>query len=85
MKYIKTPDLWDPETRADFDSGKLKLQVGQWVRCGSPHLSRFVKVTEGGSIWAVHPEGILGIKTKKFSDRVKIWTQPRLTRTGGAE
>ena len=85
MKYIKTPNLWDPQTRADFDSGKLKLQVGQWVRCGSDHLSRFVKVTDGGSVWVVHPKGILGINPQEFSRTVKQWTQPRLTSTGGAK
>ena len=77
MKFIKTPDLYDPQTRADFDSGKLKLQVGQWIRCGSEHLSRFVKVTDSGSIWAVHPRGAAGIKAQEFSHTVKIWTQKK--------
>ena len=36
-------------------SGALKLQRGQWVRCGQEKPSRFVRATES-SIWAIHPQ-----------------------------
>lgn len=73
--YLPTLDLWNTATHNAVVSGQIKLQVGQWVRCGSPHLSRFVKVTEGGSIWAVHPRGAAGIKTQEFSLTVRQWTK----------
>lgn len=85
MTYLPTVDLWDTATGNAVRSGQIKLQVGQWVRCGSDQLSRFVKVTDSGSVWVVHPKGILGIKTQEFSRTVKQWTQPRLTSTGGAK
>ena len=84
MMYLPTVDLWNTATGNAVRSGQIKLQVGQWVRCGSVHLSRFVKVTDSGSIWAVHPRGAAGIKTQEFSHTVKQWTQPRLTTTRGA-
>ena len=85
MTYLPTLDLWDTATGNAVRSGQIKLQVGQWVRCGSDHLSRFVKVTDSGTIWAVHPRGAAGIETRHFSDIVKAWTQPRLTSAGGAK
>jgi hypothetical protein len=36
-------------------SGALKLQRGQWVRCGQEKPSRFVRATPS-SIRAVHPQ-----------------------------
>ena len=42
-RYIPAPDLWDPATRADLDAGRLILQPGQWIKCGSRALSRFYR------------------------------------------
>ena len=46
-KFIKTVDLWNSRTIAAINSGKLVLQVGQWVQCGSGKKSRFVGVKNG--------------------------------------
>ena len=56
MKYLPTVDLWSPAIASAVRTGQLKLQPGQWVRCGSPKLSRFVKATRN-TVWAAHPEG----------------------------
>lgn len=56
MRYLPTIDLWNPALAAAVRTGQLKLQPGQWVRCGSPKPSRFVKASRT-SVWAVHPEG----------------------------
>lgn len=56
MKYLPTVDLWSPAIASAVRTGQLKLQPGQWVRCGSAQLSRFVKASRT-SVWAVHPEG----------------------------
>ena len=80
MKFISPPDLWDQETSEAVFSGKLKLQRGQWVRCGSNRLSRFIKVT-ATSIWAVHPEGAKGVTRQRFAQMCKVATNapyPRL-------
>ena len=41
MKYLPTVNLWDATIIAALHRGQLKLQSGQWVRCGSDKLSRF--------------------------------------------
>lgn len=62
MKFLPTINLWDPSTAAALRSGQLKLQRGQWCRCGDDkQLSRFVGIHAGGrSIWVAHPEGKRG-------------------------
>lgn len=57
MRYLKTLDLWDNNTQKAIIQGQIKLQVGQWVKCGSEHLSRFVKVSQGRTLWVSHPQG----------------------------
>jgi hypothetical protein len=39
--YIAAPDLWNEETRAALDAGTLRLQSGQWIKCGGNVPSRF--------------------------------------------
>ena len=56
MKYLPTLDLWDPGIGKAVETGRLKLQRGQWVRCGQQKPSRVVNVSERGTIWAVHPQ-----------------------------
>ena len=55
MRYLPTVNLWDWPTQRRVIKGDLKLQRGQWIRCGSDRLSRFVGVSSNGVIWAVHP------------------------------
>ena len=55
MKYLPTIDLWSTGIIDALHSGALRLQRGQWVRCGQQRPSRFVRATSG-SIWAVHPQ-----------------------------
>ena len=42
-RFVKAPDLWDAATRAALDAGTLRLQPGQWIKCGPGHLSRFYR------------------------------------------
>lgn len=56
MKFLPTVNLWDAATQAAVLNGTLRLQCGQWVRCGSQRPSRFVRTT-GTSIWAAHWQG----------------------------
>ena len=53
-KYIKAVNLWDQSVLAQIEAGTLRLQTGQWVLCGTDKPSRFVKVTEAGTITAFH-------------------------------
>jgi hypothetical protein len=51
MKFQKTVQIWGRE--AEIRSGELKLQCGQWVKCGGSPSARFVGV-RGGDIWVAH-------------------------------
>ena len=66
-RFIKAVDLWDQETVAAINAGKLVLQVGQWVKCGSGQKSRFLGV-KNGVFDCVHYPNV----TKKFLTRAKI-------------
>lgn len=79
-KYIPTPNLWDLDTHNAVVSGKLKLQCGQWIYAGNrQHLSRFVAVTDGGSILAAHWEGEKDKTTKRFHV-LRTIAKPRMVR-----
>lgn len=45
-KYRKPVDLWDAATYAAIEAGTLKLQPGQYVKCGTdaPFLSRLHEI-----------------------------------------
>ena len=72
MQYLPTIDLWNPAFANAIRNGQLKLQVGQWVKCGGEKPSRFVTM-RGNSVWAVHPEGEEGVTMKRFSYISKVW------------
>ena len=55
-RYLPTINLWNAGIQTALAAGQLKLQCGQWVKCGSGKSSRFVAMA-GNSIWAAHPEG----------------------------
>lgn len=64
MKYIKAIDLW---THGDAVlAGQIKLQRGQWVRCGS-QLSRFVGV-KNKCLWVAHQQGSKKQTRQRFKD-----------------
>jgi hypothetical protein len=60
-QYLPTINLWDAAIITALRNGQLKLQCGQWVKCGSKKPSRFVAM-KTHSVWAAHPEGNLGTK-----------------------
>ena len=56
MQYVKTIDLWDESVASLIRQGALKLQRGQWVRCGRGRRSRLVDINSlSKTVWAVHP------------------------------
>lgn len=70
MRYLKALNLWDEGTHAALITGQLRLQVGQWVYCGSGRPSRFVGVDlKSGTIDAVHFTGTGASTLKKFRFR----------------
>ena len=67
MKYLKTIDLWDASTQLRVLTGELKLQAGQWVKCGGGKPSRFVRTT-GTSLWVAHWQGTAAASRARFRD-----------------
>ena len=55
MRYLPTIDLWSNGITTALHTGALRLQRGQWIRCGQERPSRFVRATPQ-SIWAIHPQ-----------------------------
>ena len=82
MKYLPTIDMWanDGVMQTALRQGQLKLQPGQWIRCGQESPSRFVRVTKAGSIWAVHPGEGGFITRKHFSECCRLWQDPQRNR-----
>ena len=58
MKFLPTVNVWDAAVSAALRAGQLKLQCGQWVRCGIDGApARWVGQRKGGSMWVAHSEG----------------------------
>ena len=56
MRYTKAINVWAPGVEQAIRQGNLRLQPGQWVKCGEQAKpSRWVGISRGGSLWAVHP------------------------------
>lgn len=72
MKYLPTVDLWAKGINSALLNGQLKLQKGQWIKCGQSAPSRFVQVTAGGTIHAVHPNGSK-VTNERFQQACKCW------------
>ena len=71
MRYIKTVALWDHNTAHMVRTGQLRLQAGQWVRCGQEQPSRFVKIQDSGVIVAAHPQD--GNTRRRFEALCEIY------------
>jgi hypothetical protein len=65
MKYQKAIDLWNPEIQESILNGSIKIQRGQWVKCGGEKLSRYVKST-GRSLWVSHWQGSSSATLARF-------------------
>jgi len=65
MRFQSTIDLWADGVIDALHSGALRLQPGQWVRCGNARASRFAGVTPR-SIVATHPRGEEGVCLQTF-------------------
>ena len=63
MRYLPTLNLWTPSVQDAIKSGQIKLQRGQWLRCGTEgKRCRFVGFLNGRkpsdrSIWVTHWQG----------------------------
>ena len=74
MRYLPIVDVWDKAIGEAFRLGQLKLQKGQWIKCGAnAKPSRFIKLGASGSIWAVHPSTGGKINKTQLDAAFKLW------------
>lgn len=74
MKYLPTVNLWDAMTITAIRNGQLKLQVGQWCKCGADEkqLSRFISVNrKSGTVNVAHGSNNKEV-IKKFNARINL-------------
>jgi hypothetical protein len=65
MKFTTPLNLWAPGVQDAILNGTLRVQRGQWVRCGDGKLSRFVRST-GRSLWVAHWQGSGAATRERF-------------------
>ena len=74
MKYITTLDVWDNSIKKAIENGQIKLQRGQWLRCGTEgKRCRYVGLTSGKSIWVTHWQGSPEKTNAKFLNAVEAY------------
>ena len=67
MQYQKTINLWAGDNEQRLRDGRLRLQCGQWVKCGNdPIKSRYIGIF-GLSVWVAH-----GVDHKAVVKRFKL-------------
>jgi len=70
MKYITTLNLWDSSIQEAIKCDQIKLQIGQWLRCGTEgKRCRYVSHTKN-SINVVHWQGSSQSTNNLFKRRV---------------
>lgn len=71
MKYLKTLQMWDTGLQDAIRNGQLKLQVGQWLLCGTGKKSRYIGHTKH-TIDAVHWQGSGKATNDLFKLRLEV-------------
>lgn len=75
MRYLPTIDIDAAGISDALRSGQLRLQCGQWIRCGLRKASRFVRASST-TVYAVHPTGpfgTVGVSRSQFSMAARLW------------
>lgn len=71
MKFQKPLNLWEPGVQEKILAGSIKLQTGQWLKCGNTdRLCRFVS-HNGRTINVVHWQGTASETQKLFKQRTE--------------
>lgn len=75
MRYLPTLNIWKPSIHNAIRNGQIKLQRGQWLRCGTEgKRCRFVGFLNDRSIWVTHWQGTPEKTNAKFLSAVKNYT-----------
>ena len=72
MRYMTTLNVWDHSIKTAIETGQIKLQRGQWQRCGTEgKRCRYVGLLNDKSIWATHWQGSPERTNAKFLNAAK--------------
>ena len=76
MMYLPELNLWDRAISSAIRNGQIKLQPGQWLRCGAKNQQnkpcRFVRLTQAKTLWVVHWQGSAKATNEKFLDAARV-------------
>jgi len=71
---MTTLNVWDNSIKKAIETGQIKLQRGQWLRCGNEgKRCRYVGLTSGKSIWVTHWQGSPERTNTKFLNAVEAY------------
>jgi|TARA_Y100000296_G_scaffold72494_1_gene88943 hypothetical protein len=75
MKFQPTINVYAGDIITRLIDGTLKLQCGQWIKCGTHGgSSRWCGVTNTGSLVAAHPDGLNGpVTNERFGQLMDYW------------
>jgi hypothetical protein len=66
MKFQKAINIWAGDIIDQLHSGAMRLQPGQWIKCGADAKpSRYCGATPR-TIIAAHPQGKAGVQISRF-------------------
>ncbi len=69
MRYLPTINLWADGIQTAMANGQLKLQPGQWVRCGETgERARYAGTSKGGALYVAHHNGSNQARHERFKD-----------------
>jgi len=72
MRYMTTLNVWDHSIKTAIETGQIKLQRGQWLRCGTEgKRCRYVGLLNDNSIWVTHWQGSPERTNAKFLNAAK--------------
>mgnify|MGYP001284670062 CR=1 FL=1 len=74
MRFTKTLDLWAPGIQESIQSGEIKLQRGQWCRCGTQGTRCRYVGQLGRGLWVTHWQGSPTATNDKFIDAVQAFS-----------
>ncbi len=77
MKFCKVINIYLGDTLQRLKDGTLRLQPGQWVRCGpESSCSRWIGITINGTMIVAHPKNNV-VNNKRFQNNLSLWRGKR--------
>lgn len=69
MSFCRTLNLYDPVIFSAIQTGVLRPQPGQWIRCGenNPHAAMWIGINrKSGTLYAAHWQGSRAATLRRY-------------------